>query len=120
MEETVYGLLVNDNTGCVHYHSSLDIIAIKCKCCRRYYSCISCHDHLEDHPFRCWNKNEFSEKAVFCGSCKNTLSINEYLSCNSLWIHCGGKFNPGCKDHWDCYFQYNATAILHVKQRSAS
>jgi hypothetical protein len=37
-----------------------------------------------------------------------------------LCIHCGGKFNPGCKDHWDCYFQYNATAILHVKQRSAS
>lgn len=40
-EKTVHGISVDDKTRCEHYHSLLDIIAIKFKCCGKYYAFIA-------------------------------------------------------------------------------
>ena len=40
----VYGSLVDNETRCIHYHTFLDIIAIKFKCCEKYYPCYQCHN----------------------------------------------------------------------------
>jgi hypothetical protein len=38
-EICVHGIGVDSRTGCAHYRSALDIVAIKFECCRTYYSC---------------------------------------------------------------------------------
>lgn len=41
---TVYGQSIDKQTRCIHWHSALDVIAIKFKCCDKYYPCFSCHE----------------------------------------------------------------------------
>ncbi|MGC1878297.1 MAG: CHY zinc finger protein [Rhabdochlamydiaceae bacterium] len=88
----------------MHYHSPLDIIAIKFKCCGHYFACRSCHDALADHPAELFNSSEFQEQAILCGSCGAELPIATYLTCDAQCPHCEALFNPGCKEHWDLYF----------------
>lgn len=101
----VRGVEVSPNTQCAHWHSDLDIIAIKHKCCGRYYACISCHEAQAGHPPEVWPLDERHEKAVLCGSCSRELSIDEYLSCGSKCPGCASGFNPGCARHYDLYFE---------------
>ena len=35
----VCGVAIDAQTRCAHYHSELDRIAIKFKCCQAYYAC---------------------------------------------------------------------------------
>ena len=70
-EINVYGKVIDDNTRCEHYHSALDIIAIKFKCCDKYYPCYQCHEQTADHAAQTWNKNEWDTKAILCGICKS-------------------------------------------------
>lgn len=97
------GLLIDNETRCEHYHSSLDIIAIKFKCCNTFYPCYQCHSECEDHPAEQWGSGEFAEKAILCGSCKELLSIAEYLN-TDICPHCNAKFNPKCSNHYALYF----------------
>lgn len=101
----VKGLLVDDATRCEHYHSELDIIAIKMHCCNTYYACITCHNLLAQHPSTVWPKNCFNEKAILCGSCKTELTINEYLNSNNICKNCNSNFNPKCSNHYHLYFE---------------
>ena len=48
----VHGKTTDDATRCVHYHSQQDIVAIKFKCCGRFYPCFQCHAECETHPAR--------------------------------------------------------------------
>ena len=57
----------------------LDIIAIKFKCCEKYYPCYQCHEETADHPAQIWNKDEWNIKAILCGVCKTELTINDYM-----------------------------------------
>src|SRR5690606_21838521 len=70
----VFGKTVDSQTRCVHWHSGLDIIAIKFKCCDKYYPCFSCHEEEADHEPQVWPKTEFDQKAILCGVCGNELS----------------------------------------------
>jgi uncharacterized CHY-type Zn-finger protein len=101
----VKGKLVDEETRCVHYHSELDIIAIKFKCCDTYYPCFSCHEEDVDHEAVSWSKKEFDEKAVLCGICKYEMSIREYMECNSSCPKCKAEFNPRCANHYHLYFE---------------
>lgn len=101
----VYGISVAPLTQCAHWHSPLDIIAIKHFCCDKFYACISCHDELEDHKSGIWPLDKRYEEAVLCGRCKHVLSIEEYMDSGSKCTQCGGGFNPGCKGHWGMYFE---------------
>lgn len=99
----VYGSLVDYETRCIHYHSFLDVIAIKFKCCNKYYPCFQCHNEHEPHSIQRWSKNEFNVKAILCGICHHELSIQDYMMTDSC-PNCHSHFNPSCKSHYHLYF----------------
>ena len=100
----VQGVDVDARTGCAHFRSELDLIAIKFYCCGRFYACSHCHDELADHPPTVWPRDQFDIKAILCGSCGTELSIREYLKCSFRCPNCTAAFNAGCANHFDRYF----------------
>jgi len=100
----VHGLDVDPSTRCAHWHSALDIIAIKMRCCGAYYACRECHDALADHPAQVWAADERDTSAVLCGACGHELTVSEYLACESRCPLCAAPFNPGCHKHRHLYF----------------
>jgi uncharacterized CHY-type Zn-finger protein len=101
----VKGKLVDNQTRCEHYHSTLDIIAIKFKCCGEYYPCYQCHEEIADHKSQVWKKDERDTKAILCGVCQQELTINEYFNSNNQCPNCHSAFNPGCRNHYYLYFE---------------
>ena len=63
----VKGKLIDEHTRCIHYQSSLDIIAIRFKCCNQYYPCYQCHEEEAGHTAAVWKKEEWDTKAILCG-----------------------------------------------------
>jgi uncharacterized CHY-type Zn-finger protein/uncharacterized RDD family membrane protein YckC len=102
----VRGLEVDDS-GCTHWRSPLDIIAIKFKCCGEWYKCFECHRSLAGHEAIRWQQAQFDMPAVLCYSCKHQLTISEYIACDSQCPCCNAAFNPGCANHYDLYFATN-------------
>ena len=103
--EAIYGVDIDPQTRCAHYHSSLDIIAIKFKCCGRWFPCYECHAETTDHPALVWPVDERDMKAILCGNCGHQLTIAEYFGSESMCNSCRAHFNPGCEDHYDLYFE---------------
>jgi uncharacterized CHY-type Zn-finger protein len=104
-ETKVKGSVVDRHTRCVHYHSELDVIAIKFKCCGDYYPCYSCHKTAAGHEAQVWPQAEWNTKAILCGMCSTELTINQYLQCGNTCPHCAAHFNPGCSKHYGLYFE---------------
>lgn len=104
-EKEVFGKLIDDNTRCIHYHSSLDIIAIKFKCCDKYYPCYECHKETAGHDARVWGKSERNTKAILCGICKSEMTIQQYLQSGNRCPTCQSPFNPNCSKHYHFYFE---------------
>lgn len=104
----VRGVKVDRATRCAHYHSPVDIIAIKMACCGVYYACKDCHDALADHAIRVWPRALWNERAVLCGECGSELTIHEYMSCGNVCPFCRANFNPGCRNHYHFYFELDA------------
>lgn len=102
--EDVCGVDVDAETRCRHYHGETDIIAIKFKCCGRWFPCFECHAAVADHEPQVWPIEKRGESAILCGVCGQQLSINEYFACNSTCPKCESKFNPGCANHYHLYF----------------
>jgi uncharacterized CHY-type Zn-finger protein len=109
----VYGKPVDQQTRCVHWHSALDIIAIKFKCCGKYYPCYSCHQETCDHPSVLWPASQLDEKAVLCGACGHEMTIREYQHCENSCPACASAFNPGCKSHEHFYFEMKTLEVEH-------
>jgi len=101
----VKGRVIDEQTRCLHYHSPLDIIAIKFKCCNEYYSCYECHEEEAGHNSEVWKRNEFDTKAILCGVCGNEMAVHEYLTSNDHCPHCNSAFNPSCSKHYHLYFE---------------
>jgi uncharacterized CHY-type Zn-finger protein len=101
----VHGVNLDSQTRCEHYHGPTDIVAIKMKCCGLYYACKDCHLRLADHPIAVWPENEWDQQAVLCGACSAMLTILQYMKSDSRCPACGALFNPGCRNHYHCYFQ---------------
>lgn len=101
----VIGTNVDAQTRCAHYHNEIDIIAIKFKCCEKWFPCYQCHAENTDHSPEVWSINERDEKAVLCGNCGHQLMISEYMNCDSLCPKCENRFNPKCANHYDLYFE---------------
>ncbi|MCX8028785.1 MAG: CHY zinc finger protein [Brevinematales bacterium] len=100
----IFGVDIDDNSRCIHYHSDRDIVAIKFKCCRKYYSCYKCHNEMEDHNIIIWNVKDFGSKVVMCGLCGFEMSVWEYMNSNFRCPNCCACFNDGCKKHFHFYF----------------
>jgi uncharacterized CHY-type Zn-finger protein len=101
----VYGVDTDHQTRCMHYHSDVDIIALRFPCCNRYYPCFTCHQETADHPSARWDKMRFGEKAVLCGACGQQLTVHEYMACGFVCPACQSSFNTGCKSHYHLYFE---------------
>nr|WP_203585977.1 CHY zinc finger protein [Subtercola lobariae] len=99
----MHGAVVDEQTRCIHYHSALDVIAIKFACCGDYYPCHLCHEEAAGHPARTWPVAAFDTPAVLCGVCDSELTIAEYLGVDDC-PRCGAFFNPGCRLHSHLYF----------------
>jgi uncharacterized CHY-type Zn-finger protein len=106
----VRGIEVDDRTGCSHYRSELDIVAVKFNCCRTYYSCFYCHELAASHLARIWPRAQFHEKAVLCGACGTELTIHQYLNCQAVCPACQARFNPRCALHHPLYFEISRVA----------
>ncbi|MFB1097296.1 CHY zinc finger protein [Terribacillus sp. JSM ZJ617] len=100
----VHGKTVDAETRCVHYHSPLDVIAIKFACCNQFYPCHQCHEETAGHEAIVWPKDQFDEKAILCGVCKATLRIDQYMDTDHCPA-CDAAFNPGCQLHYHLYFE---------------
>ena len=100
----VRGVGLDAETRCVHYHSELDIIAIKMACCGVYYACKDCHDALAGHEIKVWPRPEWDTPAILCGACGLELTIREYMDSNYRCPRCEASFNPGCRNHYHFYF----------------
>lgn len=103
--KSVKGKGIDNQTRCSHYHTSLDIIAIKFKCCETYYACYSCHQEDADHPAIVWPLDERDTKAILCGVCGHEQTIAEYMASNNTCPFCQSSFNPNCKKHYGLYFK---------------
>jgi uncharacterized CHY-type Zn-finger protein len=101
----VRGIELDGRTGCAHYRSELDIIAVKFHCCRIYYSCCYCHEADAGHSARIWPLVQFDEQAVLCGACETELTIRQYLHCQAVCPVCRARFNPRCALHYHLYFE---------------
>lgn len=101
----VRGTNVDGQTRCAHYDSDVDIIAVKFKCCGRWFPCFKCHAEHENHAPKVWSSGETDTLAVLCGGCGHQLSIAEYVECASVCPNCGSEFNPRCANHYNLYFE---------------
>ncbi|WP_288782181.1 CHY zinc finger protein [uncultured Kocuria sp.] len=100
----VYGPVIDDQTRCVHYRTSKDIVALKFVCCGRYFPCYRCHEEVSDHPARQWSLHQRDEPAILCGVCKCELTIASYMA-SSRCPNCRSEFNERCALHYDLYFE---------------
>lgn len=100
----VLGSVVDHETRCIHYHSPLDVVAIRHRCCNDYYPCHLCHEEHAGHPAVPWPVAERDTPAVLCGACRAELTIGEYLATDDC-PRCGAAYNPGCRLHSDLYFE---------------
>ena len=100
----VLGPVVDDETRCIHYRSTLDVIAIRFACCGEYYPCHLCHAEAAGHPAQQWPLDARDARAVLCGVCGHELTIADYLRADAC-PECGTAFNPGCRLHTELYFQ---------------
>lgn len=100
----VHGVNMDEQTRCAHYHTELDIIAFKLRCCGEYYACKDCHDALAHHALAQWRQDEYNTAAILCGACQTELTISTYLQSGSRCPSCGAGFNPRCSLHHGFYF----------------
>jgi len=99
----VFGLPIDLETRCVHWHDDVDVVAIRFPCCDRFHPCHACHAEVADHAARVWGVDERETHAILCGACGATFSIADYLVATSC-LACGAGFNPGCHLHHELYF----------------
>ena len=106
----VHGLDLDPETRCLHWHSPLDIIAIRMACCGLYYACKDCHQALAGHELKPWPRSEWHTPAILCGHCKTELTIEAYMASNNRCPNCHSAFNPGCRNHYHYYFATESEA----------
>ena len=99
------GVNLDAQTRCAHYHSLLDVVALRMRCCEEYYACRECHDLLADHPAEVWPRAEWDADAAMCGVCGGLMSVQTYLACDDRCPACAAPFNPGCRLHRGLYFE---------------
>ena len=103
-DRKVFGLQIDNETRCAHYHGENDIIAIKFKCCGQWFACHACHSALAGHEAQVWPEMELDQRLLLCGGCGHELTALEYFACESKCPGCHRSFNPGCTRHYHLYF----------------
>ncbi|MDN2452207.1 CHY zinc finger protein [Lactobacillus sp. UCMA15818] len=96
----IYGIEIDTDGRCYHYHQQNDIVGLKCQRCNEYFACYKCHDNLRDHSFVSCDKNDYP---AICGKCRKKMTFDDYK--NGYCPSCHAGFNPNCHLHWDIYFK---------------
>lgn len=96
----IFGINLDKDSRCAHYHGPNDIVSLKCGHCHKYYACFKCHDELESHTFVPISIND--QAPVVCGHCHTKLTFKEYNS--GSCSYCNHPFNSNCKKHYSIYF----------------
>lgn len=112
--QQVRGVEVGSETRCDHYHTERDVVALRFACCGEYYPCFQCHEEVVDHPTERLPV-ESSAFAVLCGVCGLEMTPEEFVDSDAgdddhRCPDCSAKFNPGCADHYDRYFEFGEQA----------
>lgn len=109
----VWGQTVDSQTRCVHYHSPLDVIAIRFKCCDKYFPCYQCHTC---ENVQRWDQSELDSgiPVILCGVCNSELTFQQYSQGGAACSVCQAKFNPRCLLHYHLYFNLAAAGIEQV------
>jgi uncharacterized CHY-type Zn-finger protein len=103
---TVRGIDVDAQSRCAHWHSAIDIVAMRFKCCGDYYACHDCHVALAGHDVVRWAADDQAEHVAMCGVCGLEMTMGEYLAVNDdRCPRCTAAFNPGCRSHRHFYFE---------------
>ena len=121
MSELIKGCLVDEFSRCEHWHSEIDVIALKFKCCPTvYYPCYSCHEETTpaDHKVEKYDLVVDKDKnLVICGMCKTEMTFDKYRNTEEDGIlkcyNCKAHFNPGCKLHYKIYFDNLGEEVSH-------
>ena len=90
---------------CAHWRGPGDVVAIRLRCCDRFYACLDCHRALADHPAERWPRADFAHPAVLCGACGARLTVAGYLAGSAACPVCRAAFNPRCVLHHHLYFE---------------
>ena len=104
-EAVVRGVDVGPETRCAHWAGDRDVVALRGGRCERFYPCHACHEAVADHPPEPWPRERLDEPAVLCGVCATALTARAYLTSGFDCPECGAAFNPGCRAHYDRYFE---------------
>ena len=105
----VRGVDLDAQSRCAHYHSAVDIVAIRTMCCGVYYACSACHAALAGHAIVRWPRDRWETDAIRCGNCASEMSIAAYMAADDRCPTCAAAFNPRCRDHYDQYFDMNCS-----------
>ncbi|KRL43329.1 CHY zinc finger protein [Lacticaseibacillus manihotivorans] len=100
LKPKIYGQQLDVASRCRHYHSDLDVVALWCGQCQKFWACYEFHDAMGDHEFVPLPK---AQALVLCGACRCMMTYSQYQSgaCPNCWY----PFNPRCELHTDHYFQ---------------
>ncbi|CCD23696.1 Hot13p NDAI_0C00350 [Naumovozyma dairenensis CBS 421] len=115
MSKKIRGKTIDEYSRCIHWNSELDIISLKFKCCSDvYYACYQCHEELTTHPVKRFDLNANPDvKVIICGNCCKEMTFEEYVESKNEYdrlccFNCQSLFNPGCKLHYDLYFELDS------------
>ncbi|WP_105956605.1 CHY zinc finger protein [Apilactobacillus quenuiae] len=97
----IYGIKVDSQSRCIHYHTKNDIVALMCQQCHKFYACYKCHDELNNHKFKPVKINQ--AKNILCGNCQTLLTYTQYKL--NYCPYCQHRFNPKCIIHQSIYFK---------------
>lgn len=96
----IYGIQVDAQGRCHHYHQHEDVVGLKCAACKQYYACFHCHNTQQEHSFVPIDRKD--PTPVICGACRNYLTYPEYQT--NACPYCQHAFNPKCVVHQEVYF----------------
>lgn len=114
----IYGIGLDSEGRCLHYHTKCDVVALKCNKCKEYFVCYQCHNQLQNHPFKLVSKEDVAP--VIRGSCRHFLTFAEYKK--GACPYCHHAFNPKCQVHETIYFKElfmkNVRDLLYIAMMS--
>lgn len=105
MKRRVLGVGLDAQSRCAHWHSAVDVVAMRFKCCGEYYGCRACHDETAEHPVKLWSEADAGECVAMCGVCGFELTMAVYLAGHPSCPACAAAWNPRCVLHRHLYFE---------------
>ncbi len=96
----IYGIGLDNDARCVHYHTSEDVVAMKCAVGKNIMHVTSVMMNWNSIPSK--PPTSIPKKPALCGHCRKLLSYRQYSAGKCPF--CSHLFNPKCSLHHNIYF----------------